>query len=351
MGFYQLQLCGNVPEFRARQKADEFYNKFDRDLRMLADGISRGLPELAYKGLLMLELGGYGVMFVSGAALSGTVIGAVAGVPMMFWSADQMAAMMFSPTDGPRQRSMTSRAITGVASTVDPNGDPRDHVAVGEAGNMTVGAILAAGEVAIVARSAALAGQAATIPGRTGGQPFFAQARPEWLASVTTQSNRPLVFIHLTSPGAKANIDQSQRLGGKWGIFALEEGRVPKGSTGRMLKTLSLGDTSAEVCISGEATLAFNKPPFFGPISTTRRLAGVRSTPIGSIDLANSRFVPDEIFAKGVFRPATRQEIRNYRIHQFILDYGFDIGIYTIGSFGALHITPEEYWVWILIDD
>jgi len=146
-------------------------------------------------------------------------------------------------------------------------------------------------------------------------------------------------LVHLTTPEAAAAIKESGRLGGRFGIFALEADRIPVSALGKAIKTLVPGELSASVEITGEAVAAFKKPPAFGLFSAARRLAGVRSSPLGSVDLAAGRFVAGEVFENGVFRAATTADKARYAIHQGILDYGVDSLIYT-GA--ALHGASTE---------
>jgi RHS repeat-associated protein len=139
----------------------------------------------------------------------------------------------------------------------------------------------------------------------------------------------PKSVTHLTSPERAVQIRQLQRIGGRWGIHALESGKVPRSMLGRHLKTLVVSDVSAEVEITGPAVQAFKKPPMFGPFSIARRLAGVRSTPLGSIDLRTGQFVFGEVLKNGSFRAATAGDAFLYKGHQFVLDYGVDLGIYA----------------------
>jgi hypothetical protein len=112
---------------------------------------------------------------------------------------------------------------------------------------------------------------------------------------------------------------------------------------GRHLKTLVVSDISAEVEITGPAVQAFKKPPMFGPFSIARRLAGVRSTPLGSIDLRTGQFVPGEILDKGVFRPATPLDFVYYEGHRFILDYGVDLTVYSVALNYLFYDEVEDF--------
>lgn len=137
-------------------------------------------------------------------------------------------------------------------------------------------------------------------------------------------------LFHLTSRENAMKIWNSGKVGGKWGIYALPADQVPSSPLGRFLKTLVRGDLSSQIPIPSAVLNEFHAPPFFGPFSILRRLAGVRSTRLGSIDLINGKFIPNEIMVNGVFRQATTYEIFRYHAHKLALDYGVDIGIYAI---------------------
>jgi len=149
--------------------------------------------------------------------------------------------------------------------------------------------------------------------------------------------------IHLTNPVAKAAIEASGKIGGKWGIFALQADKVPKSPLMRTAKTLVGGDLSAEVEITGEALAHFRSPKPFGLISGLRRAAGVTSTPLGSVNIKTGAFTKNEVFVNGQFRQASRTQIAKYYGHQFMLDYGIDGIIYGwAGCYYWLNKQGEE---------
>lgn len=154
-------------------------------------------------------------------------------------------------------------------------------------------------------------------------------ARTAILTTALRVGRLPKPLTHLTNPQNVNAIASSGKIGGKWGVFALEANKIPKSNLMRQVKTLVPGNLSGQISIPANAAKAFNKPPIFGPVSIARRLAGVRSTPLGSIELHSGRFVAGEIFKNGVFRQATRWEALKFRGHQLLLDYGFDIGLYA----------------------
>lgn len=134
---------------------------------------------------------------------------------------------------------------------------------------------------------------------------------------------------HLTSPAAKEAIEGSGKLGGEWGLFALESAKVPASQAGRRAATLVSRAQSAEIKIGAEASAVFARPPRFGPFSASRHYLGVRSSPLGSLNLRTGEFVAGEILKGGVFRQATRGEYAAQIGHQWLLDYGYDALIYT----------------------
>jgi len=149
-----------------------------------------------------------------------------------------------------------------------------------------------------------------------------------------TDARAAQVLAHLTSPDAAASINASGKIGSRYGVFAVA-GKVPKSALGRTLLTLVPKNTSASVTIAGDAVNAFKAPIPVGPFSLARNLAGVRSSPLGSVDLSTGRFIENEVFENGAFRPATKRDILQYQFHQGLLDYGIDGGLYGIGATGT----------------
>lgn len=140
-------------------------------------------------------------------------------------------------------------------------------------------------------------------------------------------------LVHFTSREGAAGIASTQKVGGQWGIFGVPIEKAPGTSVGRLLTTLVPRDTSQKVLIEApEAVAAFRAPIPVGPFSLARRLGGVRSSPLGSVDLAEGKFVEGEIFRNGLFRSATQGEKVRYGTHQFLLDYGVDASIYALGA-------------------
>ncbi len=135
--------------------------------------------------------------------------------------------------------------------------------------------------------------------------------------------------VHLTTAAGKEGIEESGKVGGKWGVFALEADKVPSTALGKSAVSLVPKKLDAEIKIGGEALEAFSKPPLYGPFSSWRYFAGVRSSPLGSVNLATNRFIAGEIFKNGVFRQATLGEHAAQIGHQWLLDYGIDALIYT----------------------
>jgi RHS repeat-associated protein len=142
-------------------------------------------------------------------------------------------------------------------------------------------------------------------------------------------------LIHLTNPAAAKIIAESGQLGGQWGLFALDAGKVPSSQFGRVAATLVPGSLSGEIKIGAEAAQVFASPPRFGLFSVARYYAGVRVSPLGSLSLQTGEFVGGEIFKGGAFRMATKSEYALQLSHQWLLDYGVDALMYS-GAKGGL---------------
>lgn len=143
------------------------------------------------------------------------------------------------------------------------------------------------------------------------------------------------VLVHLTRAQKVEPIFTSGKIGGKWGIFALEGHQVPEHNLARNVKTLVPGELSGVVPFRGEVLSQFHKPIPVGPFSLYRNLAGVRSSWLGSVDVQEGKFVANEIFENGVFRKATAGEISRFKRHQYMLDYGIDAEIWSVGAAAA----------------
>lgn len=145
-------------------------------------------------------------------------------------------------------------------------------------------------------------------------------------------------LTHLTTPAAKEAIEDSGKIGGKWGLFALESAKVPSSQAARTATTLVPRTLSGEIKISTEASSVFSRPPRFGLFSGSRYYSGVRASPLGSLNLRTGEFAAGEIFKGGTFRAATRGEYGLQVGHQWLLDYGIDSLMYTgIKAAGATH--------------
>jgi|GEM_PF-2575392 len=146
--------------------------------------------------------------------------------------------------------------------------------------------------------------------------------------------------VHLTSAEGAVGIANTLKVGSRWGIFALEENKVPQNALMRNIKSLVVKDLVHEVPIGPNASSYFRAPTPVGPFSLARNLGGVKSTPLGSIDLARDTFVRNEIFSNGAFRQATSGEIKQFKMHQYLLDYGVDSLAYT---FTGIMTAAYEY--------
>lgn len=149
-----------------------------------------------------------------------------------------------------------------------------------------------------------------------------------------------LSLTHLTSPAGAAGIAQTQKIGGKWGVFVLDSDKVPSSEFGRAAKSLVLSDLTHEVRFKADSNI-FKAPLPVGPFSAARNLAGVRSAPLGSLDFKTKSFIPDEIFSGGAFRPSSAAERAKFKAHQFILDYGIDAEIWGAAAFGVYAIEDD----------
>jgi hypothetical protein len=152
---------------------------------------------------------------------------------------------------------------------------------------------------------------------------------------IPLKSEADSVLVHLTKNANVEPIMSSGKIGGKWGIFGLEANKLPENNLYRNVKTLVSGELSGTVPFRGEAVNHFYKPIPVGPFSLYRNLAGVRNSWLGSVDINEGKFVANEIFKDGVFRPATAREIGKFKKHQYILDYGIDVELWSLGSVSA----------------
>jgi YD repeat-containing protein len=170
----------------------------------------------------------------------------------------------------------------------------------------------------------------------------------------------PKGLTHLTTKASYEAIVEGRgtagKIGGKWGIFALDSAKVPGSRFWRSFNTLVPGKLTHSIDIPTGAISAFTRPIGWGPFSAYRRwVAGVHSTPLGSIDVHAGTFIRGEIFKNGIFRQATRGEWMKYYGHQFILDYGIDAGLYGIAGLGtAIYVGPQgiiDGYNWLRGDD
>ena len=125
--------------------------------------------------------------------------------------------------------------------------------------------------------------------------------------------------IHLTSSADAELIGSSGRIGGEYGVFGVQAGAVPDSQFGRMLLT-GLGDRSTPVFVSGDAATAFQSPAAIGPFSALRDFFGVRSTPLGSVDLRTGEFIANEVFNGEGFAQASFGETLAYYGHETLLN-------------------------------
>ncbi|MBS1991344.1 MAG: hypothetical protein JSS83_12555 [Cyanobacteria bacterium SZAS LIN-3] len=195
-----------------------------------------------------------------------------------------------------------------------------------------IGTTLGIAAVAVAAYGAVRTGLATRALTRlAGGETLAVGERLAMQEALVAGESRAMV--HLTSAEGGVGIANTLKVGGRWGIFGLEKSQVPESALLRNIKSLVTRDLSHEVPIGPNASAYFRAPTPVGPFSLARRLGGVKSTPIGSIDLVRDAFIPNEIFANGVFRQATTNEVAKYKMHQWLLDYGVDSLAYTYAGF------------------
>lgn len=145
-------------------------------------------------------------------------------------------------------------------------------------------------------------------------------------------------MVHLTTSEGKVGIANTLKIGSRWGVYGLDSTQVPQNGLVRQVASLVPKELTAEIPIGPNASKYFQAPTPVGPFSLVRNLAGVKNTPLGSIDLARDTFIRNEIFTGGVFRPATSGEIAQYKIHQWLLDYSVDsLGTVMAGLFTSAY--------------
>jgi hypothetical protein len=125
---------------------------------------------------------------------------------------------------------------------------------------------------------------------------------------------------HLTSAEGAKGIAETGRIGGQWGVFALTD--VPASQLGRQAATLVGAPLTHQVTVT---SAAFRAPRPYGVFSGARNLAGVHSTPLGSVNVRTGAFIPGEVLVNGTFQQATRYQAGRFLIHQALLDSGVDL--------------------------
>jgi RHS repeat-associated protein len=150
-------------------------------------------------------------------------------------------------------------------------------------------------------------------------------------------------LVHFTSPSAFSGIISSGKLGGRWGLYALDVATAPTTYVGKLawkylgaetlLGRVGAGtagkDLTKRIGLQPFAEF-FARPPRFGVYSSYRYYLGVRSSPLGVVDFGLGKFLPGQIFKGGEFRLATRAEYASAVFHQWLVDYGIDALLYTI---------------------
>jgi hypothetical protein len=229
-------------------------------------------------------------------------------------------------SDGQPQHSWLDDARKSAYSTAGWIKDTAEHAPVGTA-------ITALG-IGVAAYGALRTGLAARVLAGVEGEALYGGTEATSLGGKT--------IVHLTTAEGEIGIANTLKIGSRWGVFGLESGQVPEHALARNVTSLVTKDLTSEVAIGPRASSYFKAPTPVGPFSLARNLAGVRSTPLGSIDLARDTFIPNEIFSNGVFRQATGGEVAKYKIHQWLLDYGVDSLSYTLAGISTAALEYKQ---------
>lgn len=165
-------------------------------------------------------------------------------------------------------------------------------------------------------------------------------------------SPEPAVVVHFTSNTILRAIKDTERLGGPNGVFVLSPRVAQWCGNSRWRVMLCTGiyvKDPRPLYITGDALKTFHYSPRWGLVTWIRWRLGIRSTPLGSLDILSwtehvhggatceARFRTEPIMViddvrKVVFRDSTDQEQIHARKHQYKLDFVPDILIY-IGLF------------------
>jgi RHS repeat-associated protein len=157
-------------------------------------------------------------------------------------------------------------------------------------------------------------------------------------ASVTAEAT----IFHVTSFERSLAIAESQLVTGEFGIFGFE-GRAPQSPIVRAW-LVGAGDRSASVAITGDAMAAFQEPPLVGPYAILRDFLGVRSTGLGTLDLAGQNFLPNQVLRNGSLMQATADDIAAFQGHQWLVNYAADAAI-GAGRVASGTVNGYEYGI------
>jgi RHS repeat-associated protein len=208
---------------------------------------------------------------------------------------------------------------------------------------------LAVSDVFLV-KSIAVAGLKLTAENAAAGA--FREAMANARNSVGRQLDSDL--IHWTSASGGASINRSNLLGGRWGLYAFEAGLEPTSTVGqaawralgpnsvpgRLFAGVTWKDLSQPVSVRAVGKY-FGAPPMFGPWSVYRNIIGVRSAPLGYVDLALGEFFPGRMYQTG--KMATRLQYADAVFHQWLMDYGVDGLLYNAPKLGLALSVPHDF--------
>lgn len=208
---------------------------------------------------------------------------------------------------------------SGVAESMIPIwGSGRDSINHFQKGNYVRGTLFAVFAVSDVFFVASIFTAGSKLGARSVVQATMDEAA-ENVAKKSLQKSSESGLVHLTTEAAEIGIEQSGKLGSKWGVFALI--KVPSSNLARQVSTLVPKTLTTPIQLGARAARNFTPPPITGIFSGARYALGVQSAPLGSFVLKTGEFLGGEILKKGVFRTATRGEYAKQLLHQWVLDY------------------------------
>jgi|SRR5665213_3269123 len=138
-------------------------------------------------------------------------------------------------------------------------------------------------------------------------------------------------LVHLTSKSNAERIQATGKIGGKYGIYAIDGRRLPKPKILRVFLTF-LCPKNVEVMIAIPLSVYrhFRRVWVIGPYSLFRWWCYGALTPLGTIDIRQGTFIPNEIWDGKTFRLASAREKTRARRHAVVADYVVDGGMYLV---------------------